>query len=75
MRKEETLELRWLFAVIRRWMWLIVGCTLLALIIAFAVTSRMKPTYEATTTLLVMLSADAQTNDYSTPGRPGNGWR
>ena len=66
MRKEETLELRWLFAVIRRWMWLIVGCTLLALIIAFAVTSRIKPTYEATTTLLVMLSADAQTNDYST---------
>ena len=65
MRKEETLELRWLFAVIRRWMWLIVGCTLLALIIAFAVTSRIKPTYEATTTLLVMLSQDAQTNDYS----------
>ena len=65
MRKEETLELRWLFVVIRRWMWLIVGCTLLALIIAFAVTSRIKPTYEATTTLLVMLSQDAQTNDYS----------
>jgi capsular exopolysaccharide synthesis family protein len=65
MQKEETLELRWLFAVIRRWVWLIVGCTLLALIIAFAITSRIRPTYEATTTLLVMLSQDAQTNAYN----------
>jgi capsular exopolysaccharide synthesis family protein len=66
MREANTIELRWFIGVIRRRVGLIVGCMVLATVIAFFVTSRMPPTYEATTTLLVMLSQDAQTNDYST---------
>ena len=66
MRKDETLELRWFFAVIRRWAWLIVGCTLLALVIALVVTSRMPPAYEATTTLLVAPAEQTSTSEYNT---------
>ena len=66
MREANTIELRSFFEVIRRRVGLIFGCTLLAIVIAFVVTSRIPPTYEATTTLLVMLSQDAQTNDYNT---------
>ena len=60
------MELRWFFAVIRRWAWLIVGCTLLALVIAFGVTARMPPTYGATTTLLVMPAEQMSTSEYNT---------
>ncbi len=65
MAHEETLELRWFFAVIRRWAWLIAGCTLLALAVAFFVTSRMPPTYEATATLLVAPVEQANTSEYT----------
>ena len=60
------MELRWFFAVIRRWAWLIVGCTLLALVIAFVVTARMPPTFEATTTLLVVPAEQMNTSEYNT---------
>ena len=66
MPKEETLELRQIFAVIRRWGWLIVGCTLLALILALIVTSRMPPAYEATTTLLVAPVEQTSTSEINT---------
>ena len=66
MRKDETLELGWFFAVIRRWAWLIGGCTLLALVIALVVTSRMPPAYEATTTLLVAPAEQTSTSEYNT---------
>jgi len=66
MGKEDTLELRWFLAVLRRRAWLIVGCTLLATVIAFAVTSRMPPTYEATTTLLVIPAEQMRTTEYNT---------
>jgi capsular exopolysaccharide synthesis family protein len=66
MRKDETLELGWFFEVIRRWAWLIVGCTLLALVVALVVTSRMPPAYEATTTLLVAPAEQTSTTEYST---------
>ena len=46
--------------------WLIVGCTLLALVVAFVVTSRMPPVYEATTTLLVAPAEHTSTSDYNT---------
>lgn len=65
MRTEETLELRWFFAVIRRWAWLIAGCTLLALISAFFITSRMPLVYEATTTLLMAPAEAVGASEYS----------
>jgi non-specific protein-tyrosine kinase len=66
MQKEDTVELRWFFAVIRRWAWLIGGCTLLALVIALVVTSRIAPAYKATTTLLVISGEQGSTNEYNT---------
>jgi non-specific protein-tyrosine kinase len=63
MLKEDTVELRWVFQVVRRWLWLIVGCTLLGAISAFLVTSRMSPTYSASVTLLVQ-AAGAGSDDY-----------
>ena len=66
MRKDETLELRRFLAIIRRWAWLIVGCAVLAMIIAFGITTRMPPTYEATTTLLVAPAEQLVTSDYNT---------
>ena len=66
MPREETVELRWFFAVIRRWAWLIAGCTLLALVVALFVTSRLPPAYEATATLLVAPSDHAGTSEYTT---------
>ena len=50
---DNTVELRWVVSVIRRWLWLIVGCVLLAATSAFVVSSRMPPVYSASATLLV----------------------
>ena len=66
MSNQDVIELRWIFAVIRRWSWLIVGCMLFAAAIAFAYVSAMPPTYEATATLLVQPVADQGTNEYNT---------
>ena len=65
MREADSIELRWFLAVIRRWLGLIIGCTLFALVVAFGVTSRMPPVYEATTTLLVAAD-DTRAIDYNT---------
>jgi len=56
-------ELRWYFSVIRRWLWLIVVCTLLGATNAFLVCSWMPPVYRASTSLLVRV-ADS-TDDYT----------
>jgi non-specific protein-tyrosine kinase len=61
MPKEEVVELRWLFMVIRRWWWLILSPALLAAIIAIAVTSWKAPVYKATATLYVQPSLSATT--------------
>lgn len=66
MQNEGTLELRWLLAVIRRWAWLIIGLILVAVVIAFVITARLPPVYEATTTLLVASSAQMNPSDYNT---------
>ena len=66
MREADTIELRWFLAVIRRRAGPIIGCTLLALVVAFGVTSQMLPVYEATTTLLVVAAEDVRANDYNT---------
>lgn len=66
MPQEETLELRLFFAVIRRWAWLLAGCTVLALAVALALTYRLPPSYEATTTLLVAPADHAGASEYTT---------
>jgi capsular exopolysaccharide synthesis family protein len=63
--KEDVTELRWWFWVIRRRLWLIVACTLLAAVAAFAVASRMPPTYSATATLLVTVASRNTASDYN----------
>jgi non-specific protein-tyrosine kinase len=65
MPDQEGIELHWIFAVIRRQIWLIVGCTLLAMVVAFIVTSTISSTYEATATLLIQPAQDTRTNEYN----------
>jgi succinoglycan biosynthesis transport protein ExoP len=62
---EDELDLRRYFALVHRWLWLIVGCAVLAAGSAFAVSSRMPPAYRASVTLLVQQASSAGTNDYS----------
>jgi len=66
MPQEETLELRLFLAVIRRWVWLIAGCILLALAVSLVLTYRLPPSYEATTTLLVAPTDRAGASEYTT---------
>lgn len=65
MPKEDVVELRWLFAVIRRWLWLIVGCTLLGATIGFAVSSWIPPVYSASASLLVRVAPGTGMSDYT----------
>jgi capsular exopolysaccharide synthesis family protein len=62
----ETIELRWFLGVMRRRIWLIVGCVLLALLLAFFITSQRPPAYEASTTLLVIPATQMNTSEYNT---------
>ena len=62
---EDTVELRWVFWVIRRWLWLIVGCVLLTATSAFVVSSRMPPVYSASATLLVHVAPGTGMSDYT----------
>lgn len=65
MYDQDGIELRWILGVIRRWLWLILGCTLLAAVAAYTVTSRMPPTYEAEVTLYVEPAKNAGENSYN----------
>ena len=56
---EQGVELKWYFSVIRRWLWLIVGCALLAATGAFLVCSWIPPVYRASTSLLVRVGGTA----------------
>ena len=58
-------ELGWYFSVLRRWLWLIVICTLLGAAAAFLVSSRMTPVYSASTTLLVDQASGTGRSDYN----------
>ena len=62
---EEEIDLRQYFLVMRHWLWLIVGCTLLAAIAAFVVSSQMPPVYSASATLLVHQSPGTDMNAYT----------
>lgn len=65
MADQNVVELRWIFAVIRRWWWLIIGLALLAGAIAFIVTSIMPPVYESTAMLLVNPSKNSTASQYN----------
>jgi non-specific protein-tyrosine kinase len=65
MPKEDTIELRWIFEVVRRYVWLIVGCTILMVAIAFLVSSRTAPVYGASSTLLVDRAQASGGSDYN----------
>jgi succinoglycan biosynthesis transport protein ExoP len=62
---ESQLDLRRYFAVLRRWLWLIIGCAVLAAVSAYVVSSRMTSVYKATVTLLVESAPTVGTNDYA----------
>ena len=59
------MELRQYFAVIRKWLWLIVLGTVLAGGTAFVVSRNMTPIYRASTTLLIHQARNPTATDYS----------
>jgi succinoglycan biosynthesis transport protein ExoP len=65
MPNQEGIELSWIFEVIRRRWWIIVGCTLLAAMLAFAITSQLPPVYRATVTILIEPARDTRTSEYN----------
>ncbi len=65
MSNQDGIELRWIFAVIRRWLWLILSCSLLAAAVTYAVTSKMPPSYEAEVTLYIEPAKNSLENDYN----------
>ena len=65
MLKEDRVELLWVFRVIGRWLWLIIGCTLLGAASAFVIGSRMTPVYSTSATLLVERALTADALDYN----------
>jgi succinoglycan biosynthesis transport protein ExoP len=62
---DNTVELRWVVAVIRRWWWLIVFCTLFSASLASVLTSRMPPVYHSTATILVRPALGMGADQYS----------
>jgi capsular polysaccharide biosynthesis protein len=65
MANQDEIELRWIFGVLRRWVWLILGCTALAGLAALFVTAQIAPVYEANVTLLVEPSKSTMSSEYS----------
>jgi capsular exopolysaccharide synthesis family protein len=63
--ESDPLEFRWYLTVMRRWLWLIVGCTLLGTISALIVTAQMPPAYNASATLLINAAPSDVANDYN----------
>jgi non-specific protein-tyrosine kinase len=62
---EDGLDLQRYFSTVRRWLWLVVGCALLAAVSAYVVSSQMTPVYSATATLLVHQAPTSGTSDYA----------
>ena len=63
--QKDVIELEWILSVIRRWLWLIVVCTLLATTSVFLVSSMMPPVYSADATLLVAQTSGAGMTEYN----------
>ena len=66
MAGEGIVELRSIVAIIRRRVWLILGCGLLAGAAAFVVVSTIPASYRATTTMLIMVAKDARIDEFNT---------
>jgi len=62
---EEEIDLRQYLQVLRRWVWLILGCTVVAALAAFIVSSQLPPVYSASVTLLVRLAPSSGINEYT----------
>ena len=65
MSNQDSNELHWSLAVLRRWWWLILGGTGMAALVAFILLSSLPPTYEATTTLLIQPAQNAGLSEYN----------
>ena len=65
MTTNDTVEIKRIFFVIRRWLWLILVCTLLAAGIGNVVESRMPPEYAASTAFFVDPPQQALTSEYN----------
>ncbi|UCE00382.1 MAG: hypothetical protein JSV42_06560, partial [Chloroflexota bacterium] len=63
MPNQDGVELRWIFAVMRRWWWVIAICALLTTVLGITITSFSKPVYDATATLLIQPAQDARSNE------------
>jgi len=59
------MDLKQYLLILRRWLWLIVVCTLLAAVSAYVVSARKPPVYRATATLLVRQTPAAGMSEYS----------
>jgi succinoglycan biosynthesis transport protein ExoP len=66
MIPQNDINLRWIFNVILRRYWIIIGCAILGGIIAFIVSFCMPLTYKASVKLMVIPTQNAQTNEYDT---------
>ncbi len=53
MPSHNLLDINWIITVLRRWLWLIIGLTVLAVVVAFVAFSMMPPEYSATVTMMV----------------------
>jgi capsular exopolysaccharide synthesis family protein len=62
MDDENVVELRWIFSVIKRHLWIIVACVVVGTASAFTMTSQIPPMYKASTALLIHVS---NMSDYS----------
>jgi capsular exopolysaccharide synthesis family protein len=65
MPEQDVFEIRQIFSVIRRWWWLILCTALLAGITAYLVSSKLTPTYQASTTVLVQPGQNSLVDEYS----------
>ncbi len=62
---KEEIDLRQYLLVLQRWWYLIVGCTLVAAVAAFAASLWIPPVYQAAVTLLVQQAPTAGVSEYT----------
>lgn len=65
MSNQDTVELQWIFSVIRHRLLLIIMVPILLIVGMLLITSLQKPTYEASVVLYIQPNADATTNNYN----------
>lgn len=65
MSNQDDIDLRWIFAVIRRNILLVAGLTFAAAAIAFIVSAFTPPVYQATVSLLVQPAQDTRSSEYN----------